>query len=412
MKRWSTLILVVAAGSLVACGPTSDDTWFRGDLDAATAAARDADTLVFIEFFTEWCTWCRRLESETLTDGAVKLELGKMVAIRLDAEGRGRSAAERFGIETYPTMVFLDADGEEVERIVGYLPPDKLVGEIQRIRTGDTLVACLEELNQDPASVEAVTRAVEGLLKQSDPEGAVAKIKAFHAVDEHDHTVCEQLMFRAGKDLHYRVYLTAAKLYRTGWKRPLTVPDIPGSKHLSDAMAAGLLDLEPDEQARRMRAARFEDASALLGIVNVDSVPEQSLYEIAEFAFRGGHYETAAELYRRWFEGTGNELSAEDLNRAAWQLYEAQEGLETAIAMARSAYKTAPSADIADTLSHLLYVFGDREEAVQLAHEAASRAPEERAKWYRDVAWRMKRGDDLGDSPAFERYPGPREVSL
>ena len=33
----------------------------------------------------------------------------------------------------------------------------------------------------------AIRRAVEGLLARSDTEGAIAKIKKFHAQDGHDH---------------------------------------------------------------------------------------------------------------------------------------------------------------------------------------------------------------------------------
>ena len=117
MNRWSMLILAMTAMA-VACSPATEDFWFKGNLEQATQEARKNDTLVFVEFNTEWCSWCRRLESETLTDRDVRRELGEMIALQLDAEKEGAEAAQRFGVESYPTMIFLDPTGEEVDRIL------------------------------------------------------------------------------------------------------------------------------------------------------------------------------------------------------------------------------------------------------------------------------------------------------
>jgi len=412
MKIWSALILVAVLAAFIACAPTGDGQWFKGDLGAATEAAAENETLVFVEFYTDWCSWCRRLESETLTDREVRQELDKLVSIRLNAEGNGASAAREFGVESYPTMVFLDPSGEEVDRIVGYLPPDKFVDEVRRIRTGGTLYACLRKLHDDPTDVDAIRRAVEGLLERSDPEGAIAKIKKFHADGDHSHEVCEKLMFQAGRDLHYRVYLRAGKLYREGWKGSVEVPEVPGSKHLSGLIEEGLSEADPNDQARLMREARFDDASELLGMVTLDKAGGDDLFGLAAFAFRGGHYELAAGLYERWFNDPEARHDASSLNRAAWQLYLARESLDTAVPMARKAYSLDPSADIADTLARLLYVNGEYKEAIKLEQMAAEHSQDGRAGQYLEAAGKMEKKLDLGDQPAFETYPGPREISL
>jgi thioredoxin-related protein len=411
MNRWSMLILAMTAMA-VACSPATEDFWFQGNLEQATQEARKNDTLVFVEFNTEWCSWCRRLESETLTDRDVRRELGEMIALQLDAEKEGAEAAQQFGVESYPTMIFLDPTGEEVERIVGYLPPDKFVSEVRRIRTGDTLYACLQELQEDPTNEDAIRRAVEGLLERSDPEGAIARIKKFHAQDDHSHGTCRKLMFLAGRDLHYRVYLRAAKVYREGWKTTIEIPPVPGTNKLNALYQDGLPELEPEEQATLMRKARFEDAAELLEMVDLDKADGDAIFALAAFAFRGGHYAVAADLYDRWFEDPATPHTADMLNRAAWQLYLARESLETAVAMARQAFSLDPSADVADTFARLLYVSGDRAEAIELEKKAAELAEGGRAKGYREAAEKMKAGVDLTDKPAFETYPGPREISL
>jgi thioredoxin-related protein len=406
MRPWSTRVLLVTAVAAVACNPVGDDMWFRGDLKAAASAAGERDTLVFVEFYTRWCSWCRRLESETLTDPAARAELSGLVSVRLDAEGDGRREARRFGVESYPTMVFLSPAGEEVERIVGYLPPDRFVAELQRIRTGDTLFACLERLRDDPADRQAIQRVVQGLLERADPEGAIAKIKRFHSIDGHDHEICRRLMFESGRDLHDRLYLTAAKLYRTGWDRHLVVPPVPGVMQLKGLFDDDLLDLDPEEQADRLRQAKFDDTTALLELVDAEDLPDRDLYGAAELALRGGHYDLAGNLYEQWFIRAATEAGAEDLSRAARQLYLAHESVDTAMAMARAAYAEDPSADIADTLARLLYVDGQTGNAIALARTAAATARDQRAHDYLRAAELMERGSELDDRPAFEDYPG------
>jgi len=412
MKRLSVFILMAATAVLVACGPMGDDFWFHGDLEGAVEAAAEKNTLVFVEFNTDWCSWCRRLESETLSNRDVRNELSKLVSIQLNAETNGADAAREFGVESYPTMVFLDPSGEEVERIVGYLPPEKFLEEVRRIRTGDTLYACLQQLDDDPTNIDAIRRAVDGLLERSDPEGAITKIKHFHAESEHDHEVCQKLMFLAGRDLHYRVYLRAGKLYRDGWKTSIKVPPVPGSKRLSSLLDEGLPEIDPNEQARLMREARFADASELLDLITLESAEGEDLFGLAAFAFRGGHYDLAAGLYERWFNDSKGAHAADTLNRAAWQLYLARESLETAVAMARKAYVLDPSPDVADTLARVLYISGEHVEAVELERSAAAAAQGGRADQYLEVAELMQKLLDLDDKPAFENYPGPREISL
>ena len=80
--------------------------------------------------------------------------------------------------------------------------------------------------------------------------------------------------------------------------------------------------------------------------------------------------------------------------------------------MARKAYELDPSPDIADTLARLLYVSGEPVEAVELERSAAAAAQGGRAEQYLEVADKMQKLLDLDDRPAFEDYPGPREIDL
>jgi thioredoxin-related protein len=413
MKRILVPLVIVATAGIAACQRDASRIWFKGDLEDALAKASARDTVVMIEFYADWCNWCRRLESDTFSTPAVQRELGQIVSLRLDAEKEGAVLADRFGVDSYPTMVFLDPNGNEMDRILGYLPPDKFLGRVDRIQTGDTFLACLRQLEKDPGDVEAIERSVGGLLERSDPEGAIRRIEAFHQATEGDElALCRKLMFTARGELHARVYQRAAKLYRTGWDRSFDVPDTAGTSHLHALLSEGLTGLPDDDQAEALRQARHDDAADLLEIPDLEESTPQNLLDVADFAFRNGHYDLAAGLYVRWYESESEEAQAEVLNDVAWRLYLSGRELEKAIDIAQRSYSTESEPETADTLARLLYVTGAVEEAVALEERAAREAEGSRSETYTWVAQRMEAGEPLDDEPTFESYPGKRRRAL
>jgi thioredoxin-related protein len=413
MKRAFLVLTVFATLGIAACRPDSSTMWFSGNLEAARAEAGARDTMVMIEFYADWCNWCRRLDADTFSVPEVQHELAKLVSMKLNGEKGGAELAASFGVDSYPTLIFLDPNGREMDRILGYLPPDKFLRRVRRIRTGDSFLACLNNLEEDPGNIEAIQRSVDGLLERSDPEGAISRIEAFHrATDGNQLEICRGLMFTARAELHARVYQRAAKLYRRGWDRGFEVPNTQGTAALHALVAEGLPALPPDDQAALLREARYEDAAGLLEIPNLESATADNLLDVAGFGYRNGHFDLAADLYIRWYESEGGAASPDNLNDVAWRLYLAGTELETAIGIVRKAYTAKPDPETADTLARLLYVTGSIEEAIALEQRAAEDADGSRAETYLGVAGRMESGETLDDKPTFESYPGKRRRAL
>ncbi len=116
------------------------------------AKAKAEQKLVFVDFATEWCGWCKRLDKDTFSQASVAEAMKGFVAVHVDAEkGEGVALAKKYGARGFPTLVIVDAAGDEVDRIVGYLPPDKFVPEIARIARGEgTLPALRKQVADHP----------------------------------------------------------------------------------------------------------------------------------------------------------------------------------------------------------------------------------------------------------------------
>jgi hypothetical protein len=176
-------------------------------------------------------------------------------------------------------------------------------------------------------------------------------------------------------------------------------------------LAAGLTNLAVDEQAAILRQARHDDAADLLEIPDLEGGPA-TLLDVADFAFRNGHYDLAAELYVSWNRTSGKDGDPEVLNDVAWRLYLSGRELEAAIDIAQRSFTARPEPEVADTLARLLYVTGAVEEAVALEERAAREAEGSRSETYSRVAQRMEAGEPLDDEPNFESYPGTRRRVL
>lgn len=90
---------------------------FFAVLDKAAAENK----LVFVDFYTDWCTPCKLMDQEVFTDPEVARFMNKhFINYKVDADQTlGTSVGGLYAVKTYPTLVFLNANGVELVRKEG-----------------------------------------------------------------------------------------------------------------------------------------------------------------------------------------------------------------------------------------------------------------------------------------------------
>jgi tetratricopeptide (TPR) repeat protein len=153
------LILLAALGiCLAGCGKGSKgiptEITFYQNLDVARAAAVDAEIPMIIEFRTAWSNHSDTLETITFDDSVVISMSENALFVRIDAES-DTAAAMKYAIAGYPTVVVTKPDGSEIDRILGYLPPNEFYNQVQLYLQGkETLEDYLTRLEDEPDNPE------------------------------------------------------------------------------------------------------------------------------------------------------------------------------------------------------------------------------------------------------------------
>ena len=98
---------------------------------------------VMLDFIRNGCSWCARLDADTFTNlEVINYVNNNLKAVKMHADSSGvQELIKHYKISGYPTVIIVDPDSTEIDRIIGYLPPEKFLSKLQRIERGENTIA-------------------------------------------------------------------------------------------------------------------------------------------------------------------------------------------------------------------------------------------------------------------------------
>lgn len=103
--------------------------FFRGSWDEALELAKEEDKLIFLDIYASWCGPCKALKKNTFSDEKVGVFYNdNFINVTVDGEkGEGPKLTQRYGIQGYPSLLFIDAHGQLVGGTAGYHNPGQFL---------------------------------------------------------------------------------------------------------------------------------------------------------------------------------------------------------------------------------------------------------------------------------------------
>jgi len=170
MSRPISVSAIVALATIVSFSSTAqaEEVRWRSDYNAARREATQTGQPLVLDFGTEACVWCKRLDATTFRAPAVVERLNtQFISVKVDGN-RAAKLVEALGIQSFPTLIVAAPNGAILARQEGYLEAPAMARLLDQ-----TLTKMPRPQTVVPASATATTPAtapvVPAALRATDP---------------------------------------------------------------------------------------------------------------------------------------------------------------------------------------------------------------------------------------------------
>jgi thiol-disulfide isomerase/thioredoxin len=212
--------------SLPASSSYAAITW-AGSLNSGLKEAKAKNKPVMVDFYTDWCGWCKKLDRDTYADPEVANLAKKFVCVKVNGD-KYSDLVSKYGVSGYPTILFLDAGGEKLDGIVGYVNADGMVSKMNSVLAKHPAVEdkAEEQISERPAvkknpGWKSKVNDWWGGVKKTDspdkpaaapepPDGAAVEAPAAPAIET---VYCDVLVLNSGRKIQGNIESETGEYY-------------------------------------------------------------------------------------------------------------------------------------------------------------------------------------------------------
>ena len=366
------LVLSLFFSVILSCRINNDYPWTNIALDEIIN--NNTDKLVLVDFETEWCVWCDRLDTDTYTDQRV-IEFAKknLISKKIDAEkNNGPQQKKKYRVMGYPTILLLDSEGNEIDRIIGYRPPEEFFNELNRIKNREnTLSDLITRYKQSINNSSVKIDLAEKYILMNLPDSARSLLDNIYSYQKKKH------------QLDFSVSFNLSQLY-------YKIRSLDRSIEILDQIVESGVDSSDIAYFFRLlyKSKRSSDIDALLEYAelseNIDR-KQKSYWQIIRILKKHKRDPSLeAELYLKVIDLYTSDYKylPSLLNGFAWRMTELEKNLDIALVKINKALEYGEDIKILDTKAEVLWKLNRSEEAVEIIEKCILSDPQN--KYYKD----------------------------
>ncbi len=134
MKTLRLVVLLLLTGLTLPTNASDEPKkegiqFFHGTWKQALAKAKAENKMIFLDAYTTWCGPCKWMQTKSFPNKQLgEFYNSNFINVKMDMEsGEGPRLLDRYPVEGYPTLFFIDFEGEVVIKEGGAKTPEQLI---------------------------------------------------------------------------------------------------------------------------------------------------------------------------------------------------------------------------------------------------------------------------------------------
>ena len=121
--------------------------------DSQFGKAKKEQRFILLDLEAVWCHWCHVMEQKTYADPRVAALIAKhYIPVKVDQDARP-DLGKRYEDYGWPATIVFDADGREIVKLRGYIPPERMISILEDMVKDPSPIRYFDFLRDNPTEI-------------------------------------------------------------------------------------------------------------------------------------------------------------------------------------------------------------------------------------------------------------------
>lgn len=354
----------------------------NGTFQSVLEKAKKENKLVFLDAFASWCGPCKLLERNVFPQKEVGDFYNKnFINSRFDMEkGEGRDIARKYGITSFPSLLFINGNGEVVYKGLGYLDAGDFIGMGKdALNPENKLEKRIEKFHEGENNPDFLMKLIKDVSRNDFGFAQKVSERYFKAIEK------SELSKEDASILLYFTKSTDDENFKVFEKRKpellKMIPENVLNDYEKQLRLTTIIKKAVDyNNAKIDEAYLVTESSKVIG-ENDAKILSSKLR--MDFYFENKNYPEYEKAAIEYYQNP-SEHSADELNQISWNFFlyvSNPSSLKKAVEWSLEAIKKQEDNINTDTLARIYYKLNDFENAKKWANQSIELAKKNKAEY-------------------------------